>query len=48
VQAEDRIHRVGQTAEVVRYLYMISDGTIDKQMWASMQKKEQVRHTHTY
>ena len=40
IQAEDRIHRLGQTAEVVRYKYLISDGTVDKQMWTSMIKKE--------
>ena len=26
IQAEDRIHRLGQTATTVRYKYLISDG----------------------
>lgn len=45
VQAEDRIHRVGQTAAVVRYVYVVSDGTIDKQLWDALDRKMKVRHT---
>ena len=38
-QAEDRIHRIGQTADRVRYIYILSQGTVDKQMWQSMTRK---------
>jgi len=40
-QAEDRTHRIGQTAQVQAY-YMICDGTIDEYMRDILKEKQAV------
>ena len=38
VQAEDRVHRIGQQA-TVRCLYFIAKGTLDEVLWKLIEKK---------
>ena len=42
LQAEDRIHRMGQLAKDVRIIYMIAKDTVDETVWNAVQKKHQV------
>lgn len=42
LQAEDRIHRLGQTAKEVRIIYMIARNTVDEIVWEQIQRKHQV------
>ncbi len=42
LQAEDRIHRLGQTSKQVRIIYVIAKGTADETMWSIIQKKHSV------
>jgi hypothetical protein len=39
LQAEDRIHRLGQTADLVRVIYIVARDTSDEIMWRQMQAK---------
>ena len=42
LQAEDRIHRLGQLADEVRIIYLIARNTADEIVWEQIQKKHQV------
>ena len=42
MQAEDRIHRIGQKAASVRIIYLIAKGTADDIIWETIQKKYNV------
>jgi SNF2 family DNA or RNA helicase len=42
LQAEDRIHRLGQLAKEVRIIYMIARNTVDEIVWEQIQRKHQV------
>lgn len=42
LQAEDRIHRLGQLAKTVRIIYMIARNTVDEIVWEQIQRKHQV------
>lgn len=42
MQAEDRIHRLGQKAEVVRIIVLVCRTTVDDVVWGQIQKKHQV------
>eukprot|EP01041_Mallomonas_annulata_P007973 gene7973-16320_t len=39
LQAEDRIHRIGQSSKDVRIVYLIAKGTADDIVWEQIQKK---------
>lgn len=39
-QAEDRLHRVGQTAQSVTYIDLVTAGTIEERVFEALQKKE--------
>jgi SWI/SNF-related matrix-associated actin-dependent regulator 1 of chromatin subfamily A len=39
IQAEDRIHRIGQTSLSVRLVYAIADNTADGIVWEQLQRK---------
>ncbi len=39
-QAEDRIHRIGQTAEEVSIVYLVAERSVDQQMLSSLQRKQ--------
>ncbi len=39
-QAEDRIHRIGQTAEEVSIVYLVAERSVDQQMLNSLQRKQ--------
>lgn len=39
LQAEDRIHRIGQQSNRLNYLYFIAEGTLDEDMWRLIKKK---------
>jgi hypothetical protein len=41
-QAEDRIHRIGQTAESVNIYQLVSKGTIDEKMQAILARKQKL------
>jgi SWI/SNF-related matrix-associated actin-dependent regulator 1 of chromatin subfamily A len=41
LQAEDRIHRIGQTSDV-RVIYLLARDTSDEVMWRQMQSKHEV------
>jgi len=38
-QAEDRVHRIGQTAPSVDAHYVLADASVDQQMWALVARK---------
>eukprot|EP01038_Epipyxis_sp_PR26KG_P009322 gene9322-12559_t len=42
LQAEDRIHRLGQTSSKVRIIYLIARNTADDIVWEQIQKKHNV------
>lgn len=42
LQASDRVHRLGQTADNVTIWYMVTEGTIDEDMMAMIQEKHKV------
>ncbi len=39
-QAEDRIHRIGQSAEEVSIVYLVAERSVDQQMLSSLQRKQ--------
>lgn len=39
IQAEDRIHRIGQTSLSVRLIYAIADNSADGIVWEQLQRK---------
>lgn len=41
VQAEDRVHRIGQE-DVVRIIYLVAKGSIDDQIWPLITKKLEI------
>ena len=43
LQAEDRVHRIGQTARRVEIEYWLGEGTIDNLLWPLLQRKARVR-----
>lgn len=44
LQAEDRIHRIGQNAAVL-IQYLVATGTLDEAMWKSISRKASVSHS---
>ena len=38
IQAEDRVHRIGQTAPVI-VIYFLADGTVDDVVWPMIRRK---------
>lgn len=42
LQAEDRVHRIGQTARRVEIEYWLGEGTIDNFLWPLLQRKARV------
>lgn len=44
LQAEDRIHRIGQK-EAVTIHYLVAPGTLDEAMWKSLNRKASVGHS---
>eukprot|EP00981_Chlorochromonas_danica_P015173 scaffold10764_cov159-Ochromonas_danica.AAC.27 len=42
LQAEDRIHRLGQAAEQVRIVYLLARNTADEIVWEMVQKKASI------
>jgi SNF2 family DNA or RNA helicase len=42
LQAEDRIHRIGQKSSAVRIVYAIAEGSADDIVWEQIQKKHSV------
>ena len=42
LQAEDRVHRIGQTARLVEVEYWLGEGTIDDLLWPLLQRKARV------
>ena len=42
LQAEDRVHRIGQTARRVEIEYWLGGGTIDELLWPLLQRKARV------
>eukprot|EP01035_Chromulina_nebulosa_P020053 gene20053-26033_t len=42
LQAEDRIHRIGQKSSTVRIIYLIARNTADEIVWDQIQKKHNV------
>ena len=45
LQAEDRVHRIGQRASAVTITYLLGAGTLDELMWRALQKKVRVLQT---
>ncbi|KAL0486505.1 hypothetical protein AKO1_001482 [Acrasis kona] len=39
LQAEDRVHRIGQEAESVDVYYLLGEGTLDQVLWPLIQRK---------
>ena len=48
LQAEDRVHRIGQTARRVEIEYWLGEGTIDNLLWPLLQRKARVRAAHMH
>ena len=42
LQAEDRVHRIGQTAARVQVTYLLGAGTLDEALWAALKRKSRV------
>ena len=42
LQAEDRVHRIGQRAAAVTITYLLGAGTADELMWRALQRKVRV------
>jgi hypothetical protein len=42
LQAEDRVHRIGQTAEAVAVTYLFGPGTMDELLWPLLKRKAKV------
>ena len=45
LQAEDRVHRIGQRAAAVTITYLLGAGTADELMWRALQRKVRVLQT---
>ena len=48
LQAEDRVHRIGQTARRVEIEYWLGEGTIDNLLWPLLQRKARVHAAHMH